>query len=133
MSNFGTANSMRWFLRLSGIPILRYSVLQHLATFCNILQQFSILVDWGFRASCNGVLHVLQNFGSGLQRCRGEKSLKKLDFDFLSNFGTANSMRWFLRLSGIPILRYSVLQHLATFCNILQQFSILVDWGFRAS
>ena len=72
---------MRWFLRLSDILILRYSVLQHLATFCNILQQFSFLVDVGFRAPWAHFWHRFRAIAQGL-RYGGPGSLPQVEICF---------------------------------------------------
>ena len=78
---------------------------------------------------CNGVLHVLQDLGSGLQRCRGEKSFQ-LDFDFLEWFRDGDFDAVVLEIVWHPEFE---IQCLATSCNILQHFAtifIFGRWGF---
>ena len=63
---------MWWFLRLSDIPIPRYSVLQHLATFCNNFLSF-------FWCGFSGLLNSFFGIGFAL-------SLRACDMSSLEAF-----------------------------------------------
>ena len=66
---------MWWFLRLSDILVPRYSGLQHLATFCNILRHLYIFFcRLGFSSSLksfffgNGFALFLRDCGISVER-----------------------------------------------------------------
>ena len=78
------------------------------------------LVTSGY-SSCNGFLQQLQEPGR-LQHCI---KFRKIDsFPFLGQSTTPRSMVAVSRFSDFNFERYSTLQHLATFCNICNNFEI---------